>query len=173
MKNTLEYKILKFLSEKNNGDFFKIDHIESDAKKLKNAKNHLLKQKFIKEVLKPVVGDSIRYVDPKYKIEFSGIEYFKSFDEKPLTKYQKIYLPLFIIFSVSSLCLGFYSYNLNQDNNSLKSDFESLKVQSKTYKDSLNLLKKHLKTEESNSINNTSNTKGLSGSQLDVIPQEK
>tara|TARA_R110000751_G_scaffold307242_1_gene427843 strand:+ start:57 stop:854 length:798 start_codon:yes stop_codon:yes gene_type:complete len=174
MKKTLEYKILKFLSENNNGDFIKIDHLEDDSKKLKNSKNHLIKQKYIKEVLKPIMkGSSISYVDPKYKIEFSGIEYLKSFDEKPLTKYQKIYLPLFILFGLCSLFLGVLSFSLNKDNNSLKSDFESLKIQSKAYKDSLDILKKHIKNDKTNSIVNTSQTENLSDLQLESIPQGK
>lgn len=162
MKNTLEYKILKYLYDNDNGKYISVDHIENNGDLLESKINNLLKSKYIDRQLTPSFKKSyIEYINPKYKIEFIGIEYFKSFNEKPLTKYQKIYLTLFVLSVILTVIFGYLSYSLNKDNNSLESDLNSLKIQSDFYKDSIIELRKQIKLNKIKSINDTLQTKSL------------
>jgi hypothetical protein len=73
MKETLEYKILKYLSENDNGEYFDVSFIESNCKLLNSKINELKKVKYIEETRTPVITDShISSKDPLYKILLNG-----------------------------------------------------------------------------------------------------
>lgn len=73
MKETLEYKILKYLSENDNGEYFDVSFIESNCKLLNSKINELKKVKYIEETRTPVITDScISSKDPVYKILLNG-----------------------------------------------------------------------------------------------------
>jgi len=62
MKNTLEYKILKLLSDKNNGRFIDMSDIEPDTDFLKNViadlkkRELILTEKYIEKPMKEFIG---------------------------------------------------------------------------------------------------------------------
>ena len=62
MKNTLEYKILKLLSDKNNGRFIDMSDIEPDTDFLKNViadlkkRELILTEKYIGKPMKEFIG---------------------------------------------------------------------------------------------------------------------
>jgi hypothetical protein len=58
-----------------------------------------------------------------------------------ISKYQKIYLPLFIIFGLSTMFFAYQNYNSNNRNDFLQSKVDSLKTDSLIYKDSVAQLK--------------------------------
>ncbi|AUS06833.1 hypothetical protein [Pseudotamlana carrageenivorans] len=88
MKHTLEYKILKHLSENNNGRFMDVSEIESDFDFLKSVISDLKKRELILTEpypSSPMVGDWIGVVPSdkpeKCKIKLSGIEYLDSLEK--------------------------------------------------------------------------------------------
>lgn len=87
MKNTLEYKILKHLSDKNNGRFIDISEIESDTDFLKSViadlKNRelILTEKYAGKPMKEFIGIIPSEKPEKCKINLSGIEYLESLEK--------------------------------------------------------------------------------------------
>ncbi|KGL59032.1 hypothetical protein [Polaribacter sp. Hel1_85] len=88
MKGTLEYKILKHLSENNNGKLIDISEIEENKEQLKSVIKDLKEREFIEtEPYPPNVkindgwvsaGDSEK--PEKCKIKFLGIEYLDNLE---------------------------------------------------------------------------------------------
>ena len=76
-----------------------------------------------------------------------------------LTKYQKIYLPLFIIFGISTFYLGWSNYLSNKEIDSLIKKNNPLEYRFARYKDSVN--KENIKTVKPTleSLNDTLQTK--------------
>ena len=76
-----------------------------------------------------------------------------------LTKYQKIYLPLFIVFGVSTFYLGWSNYLSNKEVDSLINKNNLLEYRLARYKDSVN--KQNIKTVKPTleSLNDTLQTK--------------
>lgn len=73
MKDTLEYKILKYLSENYNGEYFDISFIENNSKLLNSKITELIKVKYIDETRTPVITDSyFSSKDPVHKILLNG-----------------------------------------------------------------------------------------------------
>lgn len=73
MKDTLEYKILKYLSENDNGEYFDISFIENNSKLLNSKITELKKVKYIDETRTPVITDSyFSSKDPVHKILLNG-----------------------------------------------------------------------------------------------------
>lgn len=73
MKDTLEYKILKYLSENDNGEYFDLSFIENNGKLLKSKITELKQVKYIDETRTPVISDSyISSKDPVHKILLNG-----------------------------------------------------------------------------------------------------
>ena len=81
MKQTLEYKILKHLSEKNNGRFIDISEIELDIDFLKSViadlKNRelILTEEYSGKPMKDFIGIIPSELPEKCKIKLSGLEY--------------------------------------------------------------------------------------------------
>jgi hypothetical protein len=79
MKNTLEYKILKYLSENDNGEYVDVSNLSDDKKLLKTKLNGLSKEKLISYSsgidLRFGNGDNIKVDEIRAKIEFKGTEY--------------------------------------------------------------------------------------------------
>jgi hypothetical protein len=131
MKDTLEYKILKYLKENDNGEYLNIEHLENNKELLNTKISTFLKLKYISERVTPSFKKKyIEYLNPRYKIEFEGLKYFDSLKTPPIPKDRKIYLGLFIIFSL----IGSYgTYKTifpdvsKSEHQILKSDFEILK----------------------------------------------
>lgn len=70
MEDTLEYKILKYLSENNNGEPIDVSNMDTDKNRLKNALSNLKKEKYIK--CRIITNGNI-----VAKIEFKGIKYLE------------------------------------------------------------------------------------------------
>ena len=87
MKKTLEYKILKYLSDKNNGRFLDIFGIESDHDFLKSAildlkrRELILTEKHAGKPLKDFIGTEPSNKPEKCKILLSGAEYLDSLEK--------------------------------------------------------------------------------------------
>lgn len=82
MKNTLEYKILKYLSESNNDNFANVELLTDNYEVLKSKLISLDKEKLIHFPQPPnVVG--IKF-EPKLKakIEFKGIEFLRKMESE-------------------------------------------------------------------------------------------
>ncbi len=113
MKNALEYKILKYLFDNDNGAHLSIEHLEDNKILLQSKIDSLLKSKYISVVYKKSFKKSyMEDIDPKYKIELYGSKYLDSLKSKPFTKYQIIYIPFFIIFGLIGSYKTFFP-NLN------------------------------------------------------------
>ena len=73
MKDTLENKILKYLSENENGEYIDLSFIESYENLLRDKLKELKKDKLIKEQCEPAFVDAVRiFKNPKYKITTKG-----------------------------------------------------------------------------------------------------
>ena len=150
MKNTLEYKILKYLFKNGNTDFVDISHLSSDRKVLDRKIFDLKKQNYIDTQPYPpknLTGKG--YIDfssgksDKCLIKSKGIEYLKDYTEKPFTKYQIVYLIGFFYFWwVICFPRVFKNISLKSKSDSLNIENESLKDQNSIYKDSIITLKK-------------------------------
>ena len=79
MKDTLEYKILKYLSENNNGEPVEVSHLDAEKKRLKNGLSNLRKENHI--ICRVITNENIIA-----KIEFKGIKYLKEIENKELEK---------------------------------------------------------------------------------------
>ncbi len=166
MKNTLEYKILKHLSDNNNGRFLDISDIESDIDFLKSVISGLKTRELILTEPYPgtpwkgdFIGISPSDKPEKCKIQLSGIEYLESLKPQPIPKDRKIYLVLFIIFSSLTVILAFLNYNSNNRNDFLNSKIDSLKIESRIYRDSIGLLKSQIELYKEKPIIDTIQTK--------------
>lgn len=88
MKETLEYKILKYLSENDNGKYIKVSNISEDKLLLKSKIKNLTEDNFIyskNTYLKIKIGNvnsSNEIQMPVCKIQSKGIEYLKNLDKK-------------------------------------------------------------------------------------------
>ena len=78
MKNTLEYKILKYLFENNNGNPIEVSQLHSDKESLKKSLSNLKKDKLINAKAKN--NENIIA-----KIEFKGIKYLNEIENKNIT----------------------------------------------------------------------------------------
>ena len=97
--------------------------------------------------------------------EFTTFENLEKDSKKtPLTLYQKIYIPLFILFGFSAMILSVLNYNSNQKNDVLKSQVDSLTTEFHIYKDSVGMLKSQIELLTKQNLNDSSQTK----SYLDV-----
>jgi hypothetical protein len=76
-----------------------------------------------------------------------------------ISKYQKIYLALFICFSLSTMFFAYSNYSSNNRNELLQTEIDSLKAEYLIYKDSVAKLKSKVKLYQSQSIIDTSQTK--------------
>ena len=82
MKDTLEYKILKYLSENDNGEYLTLDFFKDNEKLFKAKTTSLFKMKYISRISTPVTGgEFITYEKPMYKIEFLGSEYLNNLEK--------------------------------------------------------------------------------------------
>ncbi|UAM97180.1 hypothetical protein K8354_12740 [Polaribacter litorisediminis] len=130
MKETLEYKILKHLSENNNGKLIDISGIEEKKEKLKSVIKDLKEREFIEtERHPPTVKISGNWVSSgnsdkpdKCKIKFLGTEYLESLKPKTIPNDRKLYLILFMVFS----CIGSYGTYKTIFPNVSESEFENL-----------------------------------------------
>ncbi|WP_077398873.1 hypothetical protein [Cellulophaga omnivescoria] len=161
MKKTLEYKILKYLSENNNGTCIDVSAIENNSDFLKSVIKDLKERNFIETLEYPgkpmekFVGIIPSDKPAKCKIKLSGIEYLESLKPQPIPKYQKIYLPLFIVFGISTMTFAYLNYSSNNKNEILKFEVDSLKNVSRIYKDSVGLLKLQVKLYKHQSLIDT------------------
>jgi hypothetical protein len=84
MKETLEYKILKYLSENDNGEYIDVSNLHTDKNLLRSKLNGLSKEKLITCNLGIDIrfgdGNNIKVDQIKAKIEFKGIEYLNKFE---------------------------------------------------------------------------------------------
>lgn len=84
MKNTLEYKILKYLSENDNGEYIDVSDFSNETKLLKTKLNGLSKEKLISYSggidMRFGDGENIKIDHIKAKIEFKGIEYLNKLE---------------------------------------------------------------------------------------------
>lgn len=115
MKNTLEYKILKYLSKNDNGKYLNIEHLENNKNLLKNKIDNLLQLGYISEKLVPTFS-------LEYKIEYSGIEYLNNLKSKPMTRFEKYSLYLIII----PIIINLFQWS---ENNSLIKQRDSSKLE--------------------------------------------
>lgn len=153
MKKSLEYKILKHLSEIKNGKFIDISEVENNSELLRSVIKDLNKRELIETEPYPEtpwdlpgwVGSTPSEKLEKCKILFSGEQYLESLKPIPIPKDRKIYLILFIIFSSLTIILAFLNYQSKNRNDILDSKIESVKAQSLIYKDSIELLKSQIK----------------------------
>ena len=167
MKKTLEYRILKFLSENNDGEFIDVSHLSENTTLLKSVIKDLKDREFINTQEYPGkpwdkpnwIGIEPSNKPEKGKIKLSGIEYLNSLKPAPTPKYQKIYLPLFIIFGFSTMIFAFLNYSSNNQNDNLQLQVNSLKVENLTYKDSVKLLKSKIEINKEQKIIETLKTK--------------
>jgi hypothetical protein len=90
----------------------------------------------------------------KAKEKRGHLKYIKSLTEKPLDWYKITGLIFTFIFGVSTILLGVR-------NNSLKTDYDSLKYQSELYKDSVAELKGQIELYKKDSLKDTLQTKSL------------
>ncbi|MDP2524869.1 hypothetical protein [Maribacter dokdonensis] len=168
MKHTLEFKILKYLSENDNGNFVDIAQIESNVNLLKSVISDLKERKLILTEPYPsipwdsssvVIGSSPSDRPEKCKIKLSGKEYLESLKPQPIPKYQKIYLPLFILFGISTMLFAYLNYSSNNQNDFLNSKVDSLRTESLIYKDSVGQLKSQIELYKKQSTIDTIQTK--------------
>lgn len=84
--------------------------------------------------------------------------YLKSLKKEPIPRYQKIYLPLFIIFGFSAMILGILNHLSNKEVDFQKEKYNLLESDFVRYKDSVN--EQNTKTVKSTSelLNDTSQT---------------
>lgn len=81
MKYTLEYKILEYLSEKNNGRFVDISDLESDTDFLKSViadlkyRELILTEEYPGKPMKEFIGTIPSELPEKCKVKLSGLEY--------------------------------------------------------------------------------------------------
>jgi hypothetical protein len=167
MKDTLEYRILKHLKDNDNGTFIEMEGFIEDEVHLMNKLASLSKkpEKYI-SITTPVTlfgggSPSKTFGTISAKIEFNGIKYLESLNEPKLTKYQKIYLPLFIIFGLSTFLFAYMNYNSNNRNDSLDLKVDSLINESHFYKDSVRILKKQIILNIEQSKNDTLSSKNV------------
>ncbi len=86
MKDTLEYKILKYLSENDNGQYIDVSGLHLDKILLRSKLNGLSKEKLI--LYSPPIeirfgdGDNFKSENTKAKIEFKGIEYLNKLENE-------------------------------------------------------------------------------------------
>ena len=74
MKDTLEYKILKYLQENDSGQYIEVSSIENNSRLLNSKLEELVKIKCIEEVRTPtMIGSYVSYENPKFKILLNGI----------------------------------------------------------------------------------------------------
>ncbi|MBI0397561.1 hypothetical protein [Cyclobacterium marinum] len=176
MKHTLEYKILKHLSENDNGKFLDIAEIESNIELLKSVISDLKERKLIltkpypripwDSSIRGVIGSSPSDKPEKCKIKLSGKEYLESLKPQPIPKFQKIYLPFFILFGLFGVYKTFLPSiskadyeNLKYQSEVFESQVDSLTNESQIYKDSLAQLNQQLKLYKKQSIIDSSQTK--------------
>ncbi|MGG5487911.1 hypothetical protein [Gaetbulibacter sp. PBL-D1] len=76
-----------------------------------------------------------------------------------LTKYQKIYLPLFIVFGLSTFCLGWSNYLSNKEVNFQKEKNSRLESDFAHYKDSVNEYIKTIKSKTKLNVNDSLQTR--------------
>lgn len=152
MKNTLEYKILKYLYENESKDFIEIIGFKEDFEKLNKTIKNLKKRKLIdikpfSENPKPNEYNIVKYsffVDKLdlCKIELEGIEYLLNFKKPILTLFQKLSIAGFII----TFLYGGYQNNQSNSLENQQFEFEieldSLKYSHQLLKDEHLLLKK-------------------------------
>ena len=88
MKHTLEYKILKFLSDKNNGRFIDIAEIEKDTDFLKSVISDLKSRELTLTEKYPsapwtgeFIGNTPSYKPEKCKIKSKGLEYLDALEK--------------------------------------------------------------------------------------------
>jgi hypothetical protein len=89
MKHTLEYKILKHLSENNNGRFIDIAEIESDSDFLKSVITDLKERELIKTEQYPgkpwtsdfAIGITESDKPEKCKVKSKGLEYLDTLEK--------------------------------------------------------------------------------------------
>ncbi|MFV7236011.1 hypothetical protein [Flavobacterium sp. ZB4R12] len=92
MTETLEYKILKYLSENDNGQYVDVSFIENNLKLLKSKLSELVKAKYIKKTATPVIRESyFSSKDPVYKIQIAGRKYLAEIEPKKQNKDQLKY----------------------------------------------------------------------------------
>ncbi|HCE55610.1 MAG TPA: hypothetical protein DER05_11710 [Lutibacter sp.] len=115
MKNTLEYKILKYLSDNNNGRFINVSEIKINTDFLKSAIKDLKERNLIETEKYPgtpwkggAIGMTPSEKPEKCKIKLSGIEYLdnleKSIIDFRLKKWQiKTFWPIFILAIIGSI----------------------------------------------------------------------
>ena len=145
MKNTLEYKILKYLSENNDGKFIDISHLSESKILLESVIKDLKYREFIETQEYPGepwkdptwIGTEPSGKPEKCKIKLSGIEYLESLKPVPIPQYQKIYLPLFILFGFSTTIFAYLNYSSNHRNDILQDQLDTLKIENQIYKDSI------------------------------------
>lgn len=161
MKDTLEYKILKHLKDNDNGGFVDMRFFIEDRKRLETKLRSLSKEpeKLISARF-PVFVYSSGLPDYEEdileaKIEFKGINYLESLNEPRLTKYQKIYLPFFIISILSAILLGWLNYLSNKKIDFLNNEYNLLKSEYVRYKDSVNKQNKKIEIPKEEKLKDT------------------
>jgi hypothetical protein len=88
MKETLEYKILKYLSDNDNGEYIDVSELSYDKKLLRNKLRDLSKDQLIKYSggidMRFGDGDGIKIDHIKAKIEFKGKQELSNIENQSL-----------------------------------------------------------------------------------------
>lgn len=106
-------------------------------------------------------GYCVRYGNNRLKLTHEGREFKNRQPEaKPkLTRYQKIYLPLFVVFGLSTFFFSFLNYHSNKTVDSLKEKYNLLESDFAHYRDSVNESNKETVKTTSKEQSDTSKTK--------------
>jgi hypothetical protein len=112
-----------------------------------NEMQYDLKTKLIEVGYASVFGNGSVSLTDKGRDKKNGIE-----PHNRISKYQKIYLSLFIVFGLSTMFFAYQNYKSNNRNDSLQSEVDSLKAGSLIYKDSVIQLKSKLESYKKQSL---------------------
>jgi len=152
MKKSLEYKVLKYLSDNDNSKYLVVNKLHDDKNKLKRVLVALNKEKYIDSYNKHIGNGKDEYLA---KIEFNGLKYLESLKPKPLTLYQWIHIGLTFISLIAVITLGCLNYFLNQDKSYLTKQNTQLNSNIVRYKDSINAYKEKALLEKQKALRDT------------------
>lgn len=154
MKKSLEYKVLKYLYDNDNGEYLDISHFFKDnvivARRILKAlrdEKYIMYFERVKEFNK---GNSFFA-----KIEFKGLKYLESIKPKPLTLFQKIQLFTTILSISVAVTFGVLNYLLSAQKSELQDQNNLLNSEIVRYKDSINLYKQKALPKKQSTDHNT------------------
>ena len=159
MKNSLEYKVLKYLADNDIGEHIDIAHLFENESILRRVLRALRKQDFIDWFTK--VGHNGNRNKEMSLLTFSGLKYLESLKPKPLTLFQKIQLFTTILSICVAVTFGILNYLLSLEKSELKDENFLLESDIVRYKDSINLYKQRALSKKLLIDQNTSQPKNL------------